>query len=524
MLKENWTLKGRYRIIGHVGAGGQRRVYRALDTKADRGRRDVVVKEFFRGRTFKQDQVAHELMQQEVRILIEHPHPSLPRLHDVFTDKGKTYLVQEFIEGQTLKAYLDENRALREHEAVQLALQIIEAVDYLHSQDPPIVLRDMKPSNVVLRHGRAFVVDLGGAQSDLAVGTDVENVSVSTRGYAPPEGVRARNAFTVDVFSVGVMLHQMLTGYDPIGRPGVLPGVRQLNRKVHPELVRIVDRATAYQVRNRYPSMIQLGEDLKRFLNTAGNRAQLALRRLVAPGAMLGLGVTVLAASLFGLAGSSTVAMACRPSLLLGVAVASWALVVHALWCHWLDGVPMLNPIVRRLQRSVGPVRSLTALVIMNALLLTAAASAMSSALASTVAAVMSPGARSATGEPRLAHCVSTVTSSPSAGPPVAVAHQSPGKGMPPARVPAMAATSPAVVTGRKSDNVAMSPTAATSAWHLDGTDEPAPLVATAPVPSRPALALALAPTPAPTAPPKSPWHLDEVDEASPASPTPGAR
>lgn len=364
MIKEGDVLKDRYRVIGYVGSGGQRRVFRAIDQKASAGNRDVVIKEMFRGKSFKKDLVNAELTQQEVRILIQFPHPCIPRVLDLWMDRGTYYLIQEYIEGKTLKEYIHDRKVLGEGEAISLILQVADAVDYLHSQDPPIIIRDLKPSNVIVRHGRPFVVDLGGAQSESAVGTDIEHVSVSTRGYAPPEGVRDRGATTVDVYSAGVMLFQMLTGYDPVANPGALPGIRRVKPDVHPRLARIVSKATHWDKRRRYPSMLQLVLDLEGYQKQRdGARLAAATEQYVWPGLSLLLIVATL-----GAAGASAARALPGPPpphalIYAALGVAMWALAVHALWRHWLATITPLNSLSRRLHRRVGRIRLVSLLI-----------------------------------------------------------------------------------------------------------------------------------------------------------------
>jgi serine/threonine protein kinase len=149
-----------------VGKGGFGAVYQAEDT--DLGNRLVAVKEMQPGSQRPQElEEATEAFHREALLLAGLAHPNLPRIYEHFSEAGRWYLVMDFIEGETLEALLDKtpDGRLPVREALKIALQLCEVLAYLHTRQPPIIFRDLKPSNVLLTaDGTLFLVDFGIAR------------------------------------------------------------------------------------------------------------------------------------------------------------------------------------------------------------------------------------------------------------------------------------------------------------------------------------------------------------------------
>jgi WD40 repeat protein len=213
-------IHGRYRLVRQLGVGGFGAVYQAEDTTL--GNRLVAVKEMSpRGLSPEEAKEATDAFQQEALLLAGLAHPSLPRIYERFEEEGRWYLVMDFIEGETLEVYLDkQGGTLPVKEALGLALQLTEVLSYLHSRQPPIIFRDLKPSNIIRSaDGQVTLVDFGIARF-FKPGQSKDTIAFGSPGYAAPEQYgKAQTTPRSDIFSLGAVLHQMLTGIDPSEKP-----------------------------------------------------------------------------------------------------------------------------------------------------------------------------------------------------------------------------------------------------------------------------------------------------------------
>src|SRR6266513_4150774 len=214
-------LKQRYRIISLVGQGGFGAVYKAVDTQS--GNRLVAIKAINLSILTAQEVIeATEAFNREVLVLSGLAHPNLPRLYDHFTDTEHWYLVTDFIEGETLERYLDKtmNGRLPREEVIDIGIQLCTVLDYLHTRQPPIIFRDLKPSNVMRTPaGHLYLIDFGIARP-FKPGQPRDTKALGSPGYAAPEQYgRAQTTPQADIYSLGAMLHQLLTGNDPAQTP-----------------------------------------------------------------------------------------------------------------------------------------------------------------------------------------------------------------------------------------------------------------------------------------------------------------
>ena len=165
-LLSNYLLKQRYRILDSVGRGGMGAVYRAEDTQL--GNRKVAIKEMSQSGLSPQEITeATDAFKQEAHILAGLQHPNLPSIHDHFSETGRWYLVMSFIQGETLEEYLNKARdgKLPVEEVLQIGTQLAKVLQYLHTQQPPIIFRDLKPSNIMrTQDGHLYLIDFGIAR------------------------------------------------------------------------------------------------------------------------------------------------------------------------------------------------------------------------------------------------------------------------------------------------------------------------------------------------------------------------
>src|SRR5947199_3936032 len=149
-------------------------------------------------------------------------HPHLPLVYEHFQTPGHCYLVMDFIAGETLEQYQSQapNRRLLLSEVLEIGIQLCRVLDYLHSQHPPIIFRDLKPANIMRTPtGQLYLIDFGIARY-FKPGQAKDTVALGSLGYAAPEQYgTAQTTPRADIYSLGAVLHQLLTGNDPSEAP-----------------------------------------------------------------------------------------------------------------------------------------------------------------------------------------------------------------------------------------------------------------------------------------------------------------
>jgi WD40 repeat protein len=221
LLTQRHVLKGRYVILSQVGRGGFGAVYKAADTQL--GNRLVAVKEMSQN-TLKPQELAAvaEAFKREALLLAGLQHDNLPHIHEHFTDTGRSYLVMEFIKGQTLEEMLKASggKTLPTEKVLNIGMQLCDVLEYLHTRQPPIIFRDLKPANVMLNaSGHVYLIDFGIARH-FKHGQMQDTTALGSSGYAPPEQYgKSQTTTRADIYSLGATLHQLLTGDDPSETP-----------------------------------------------------------------------------------------------------------------------------------------------------------------------------------------------------------------------------------------------------------------------------------------------------------------
>ena len=257
MLEEGALLQDRYRITRSLGGGGMGRVYLAQDTRlADK---PCAIKELLpdpHASADEQEQATAQF-QREAAILAHLSHPNLPNVYDYFAEDDHFFLVMDYIEGETLADRLARSPGGVPVETVmEWAAQLCDVLDYLHRQQPPVIFRDLKPANVMVTpDGAVKLIDFGVARLfDPSKGTDT--LKMGTAGYAPPEQYAGQGQTTPrsDLYSLGVTLHELLTGDDPTAHPFVFTPPSQLNGRVSPALSGVIMRALSLDPDDRFPS------------------------------------------------------------------------------------------------------------------------------------------------------------------------------------------------------------------------------------------------------------------------------
>jgi len=216
VLEPGVILENRYKILSQLHISEMSAVYKAIVIKLDSL---CVIKELSPGGTLQEQSETVDWLRREAKILAKLDHPSIPRVFDYFVNRGKYYLAMNFIDGIDAGTILEKEGkpGLPAEKVTFWAIEILKVLDYLHNQDPPIIYRDLKPSNIMLhKGGRIMLIDFGIARmirrdSD----DDAPKTIIGTDGYAPLEQYQGKAEPRSDLYSLGATMHQFLTGIEP---------------------------------------------------------------------------------------------------------------------------------------------------------------------------------------------------------------------------------------------------------------------------------------------------------------------
>lgn len=259
----------RYRITAVVGRGGLGTVYQVVDVLF--GKSNV----FALKELIDQSSGARKQFENESQWLHSLDHNSIPKVREHFDWQGRLYLVMDFVDGENLEQRLARNggRPLPEGEVLHWILPICDALHYLHTRNPPILHRDVKPANIIVTPaGHPVLVDLGIAKEHLpGAGQTATFVrKAGTEGYAPPEQYAAagQTGPWSDVYGVGATLYQLLTGRVPptaverVALDARLPAARAINPEVSPQVDAALAQALALRPAERFQSARELARAL----------------------------------------------------------------------------------------------------------------------------------------------------------------------------------------------------------------------------------------------------------------------
>ncbi len=255
-LQPNTILLGRYKILGEIGGGGMGTVYQARDLNFPDVKKLVAIKEMHNPATDANLRASTlQTFQREANILATLSHPAIPKIFEFFSQSERAYLVMEFINGNDLEQLLGKTKELPIEKIIDWAIALCDVLDYLHKHEPPIIFRDMKPSNIMIdSRGNVRLIDFGIAK---AFQTGVKHTMIGTEGYSAPEQYKGDVTPLSDIYSLGATLHHILTRKDPRLEPPFSFNerpIKQLNEKVPQGLIDVIEKALNFSPAERYQS------------------------------------------------------------------------------------------------------------------------------------------------------------------------------------------------------------------------------------------------------------------------------
>lgn len=258
-LAPGTVLEGRYQVQRIVGRGGMSTVYASRDLRFSQVERICAIKEMVDADPDPGTRALRLVnFERESALLATLNHAAVPKIYDYFSQGGLVYLVLEYIDGQDLeRALLTNKHAFPEESLIQWTLEIGSVLKMLHNNEPdPIIFRDLKPSNIMLRtSGQISLIDFGIAR--MFQGRQ-RGTMIGTEGYAPPEQYRGIADARGDIYALGATLHHLATAADPRQetpftfheRP-----LRALNPELTEEFAAVVNKMVAYHPDQRYQSI-----------------------------------------------------------------------------------------------------------------------------------------------------------------------------------------------------------------------------------------------------------------------------
>ena len=251
----------KYEILREIGRGGMSYVYLAVDKKIGTY---WAVKQLRKDKDDLSNQVAQKALKAEAELMKKLNHPALPRIVDIIDDGENFYVVMDYIAGESLDKILKRSKSLPQNMVVDIAIQLCDVLHYLHTQNPPIIYRDMKPANIIWRpDGTVALVDLGIAR-EYKYENNEDTQWIGTRGYAAPEqfGGRGQSDARTDIYGLGITLYHLITGSNPTEPPYELYPIRHFDSKFSSDLEKIIIKCTQINPAHRYDTC----EDVKREL------------------------------------------------------------------------------------------------------------------------------------------------------------------------------------------------------------------------------------------------------------------
>lgn len=256
MLEIGSLVDGKYKILSEVDHGGMSIVYMAINEKANK---TWAVKEVRKDGVLDFEAVRQGLV-VETDILKKLKHPNLPSIIDVIEDEKTFLIVMDYVEGRSLNKTLEEYGAQPQESVIEWAKQLCDVLGYLHTREPAIIYRDMKPANIMLKpDGNLTLIDFGTAR-EFKKKNLADTTCLGTIGYAAPEqfGGMGQTDARTDIYCLGATLYHLVTGLNPSEPPYEIKPIRLVNPALSSGLERILLKCTQRNPDDRYQSAAEL--------------------------------------------------------------------------------------------------------------------------------------------------------------------------------------------------------------------------------------------------------------------------
>ncbi len=263
MRKIGELIDGRYKILRKLGEGGMSVVYLAVNEKVNK---HWAIKEV-KKEGVENFETVHQRLLTEADILKRLHHPNLPDIVDIIENEETFLLVMDYIEGRQLESIVQEYGPQKEETVVNWGKQLCDVLSYLHSQNPPIIYRDMKPANVMVqKDGKVVLIDFGTAR-EFKESQAEDTLCLGTCGYAAPEQYKGQGQSDIrtDIYCLGVTLYYLLTGHNPICKPYEIYPIRYWNTNLSSGLEMIILKCTRKNPSKRYQSCEELQQELSHY-------------------------------------------------------------------------------------------------------------------------------------------------------------------------------------------------------------------------------------------------------------------
>ena len=298
MLEIGSLIDGKYKILNKVGQGGMSVVYLAMNEKANK---QWAIKEV-RKDGVKDFEIVKQGLVAETDLLKKLSHPSLPSIIDEIEGPDTFLIVMDYIQGNPLSKALEEYGAQPQEYVIEWAKQLCDVLEYLHTRTPPIIYRDMKPANIMLKpDGNICLIDFGTAR-EFKEKNLADTTCLGTVGYAAPEqfGGMGQTDARTDIYCLGATLYHLVTGRNPCDPPYEILPIRQVNPALSSGLERIIQKCTQRNPDDRYQSCAELMYALENYEKIDDAYRKKQKRKLGLFLASAGLTLAFGAASLWG--------------------------------------------------------------------------------------------------------------------------------------------------------------------------------------------------------------------------------
>lgn len=258
-LRVGDVVDGKYKIINRTGQGGMSTVWLAINEKVNK---QWAIKEVKKTSTSATSQIIKQNLVTEANILRHLKHEHLPSIVDIFDQDDTFLIVMDYIEGRTLSDILKEQGRQSQEDVVDWSLQICSVLKYLHGLTPPIIYRDMKPGNIMLKpDGNIMLIDFGTAR-EYKGGQDGDTTFLGTRGYAAPEQFQGeqhhQSDARTDIYNLGATMYHLVTGKNPTKPPYEFLPIRRIDKTLSSGLESIILKCIANNPDDRYQTVEEL--------------------------------------------------------------------------------------------------------------------------------------------------------------------------------------------------------------------------------------------------------------------------